>query len=841
MNDQKSENHFSSIEVEKVLEQLTLEEKVALLSGKDFWHTTNIPRLGIPSLRLSDGPNGVRGTRFFDGVPAACFPCGTGIGATFDTDLLLKIGNLLGEEAKAKGAHVLLGPTINIQRAPIGGRGFESYSEDPFLAGVLAGSYCQGVKEKNVVATLKHFVCNDQEHERMAVNAMVTERALREIYLLPFQIAIKMSKPGAIMTSYSQLNGIHAAENKHILQNILRDEWKWKGVVMSDWFGTYSTSEAINAGLDLEMPGPTRWRGGALSHAVTANKVKSSELNERVRAMLELVNTASKSGVPENATETILDRPEDRALLRKVGADSIVLLKNENNILPLDKSKRIAVIGPNSKLTTISGGGSASLNPYYAISPYDGIKTASLAEVDFSQGTYGHKSLPSLGKVLTTNGKPGFTMKVYNESPEATERHIIESRVLTDSTVFFLDYNHSQIATIWYADAEGTFTPEESGTYDFGLCVQGTGRLYLNGELIVSNVHDQKTGSSFLGSGTVEEVGSAQLEAGTPYKVLVRWGCGKTSTLKASGVVDFGHGGFQFGCCKRLDPTEGIEAAVKLAKEVDQVVLFAGLSAEWETEGQDRENMDLPLNTDLLISEVLKANPDTVVVIQSGMPVALPWIDSAKAVLQAWYGGNEAGNAIADIVYGDVNPSGKLPITMPCSLEDNPAYLNFRSEGGRVLYGEDVYVGYRFFDTISRPPMFSFGHGLSYTTFEFSDVEVEVPEHSSEDRIVRVNVANTGTRAGADVVQVYIAPVQPRIRRPAKELKGFKKVFLQPSEQASVEVLLDLKIATSFWCEYESKWCSEAGVYKLLIGNRSNGPFVEKEFKVDKTRFWLGL
>ena len=405
------------------------------------------------------------------------------------------------------------------------------------------------------------------------------------------------------------------------------------------------------------MPGTSRWRGAALVHAVASNKVKISKLNERVRAVLDLINLTTKSNISENASESSLDRAEDRQLIRNVGAESIVLLKNVENILPLKKSKRVAVIGPNSKIAAISGGGSASLNPYYAVTPYDGIKAKASSGIDFAQGIYGHLSLPALGKRLRTpGGSIGFSLKVYNESPECGERRLLEERLLTESNMFFIDYNHPELLPVWYADAEGFFTPEETGIYDFGVCVQGTARMYIDGELIVSNFENQKTGSSFLGAGTIEELGHKRMIAGTQYKILVQWGCAKTSKLKNPGVLDFGHGGLSFGGCRRLDHEESISEAVDLAKRTDQVVIIAGLSAEWETEGQDRETMELPPRTNELITRVLQVNPNTVVVIQSGTPVLMPWIDQAKAVVHAWYGGNETGNAIADVLYGDVNP-----------------------------------------------------------------------------------------------------------------------------------------------------------------------------------------
>ncbi|CAI7600629.1 unnamed protein product [Penicillium glandicola] len=830
---------IATADIEGLLKQLTQDEKVALLTGDDFWHTVPIPRLGIPSIRVSDGPNGVRGTHFFSSVPAACLPCGTAIGATFDRDLAVEIGHVLAAEAKAKGAHVVLGPTINIARGPLGGRGFESYSEDPMLSGIIAGHYCRGLQEKNISATLKHFVCNDQEHERMAVNSIVTDRALREIYLLPFQVAIALGKPDAIMTAYNKVNGTHAAENTTLLQDILRGEWAWDGLVMSDWFGTYSTSEAVNAGLDLEMPGPPRWRGAALNHAITSNKIPLAALNARVRAVLKLVQKASKSGIPQRAPETQLNRAEDRKLLRKIAAEAIVLLKNEESILPLNKNKRIAVIGPNAKIATYCGGGSAALNPYYTVTPFDGISGLALGDVDFAQGIYGHQMLPLLGKSLRTeNELTGFTLKIFNDPPTAPTRKALEERHETDSMIIFMDYDHQDLQRTWYADAEGYFVPEESGVYDFGLTVHGTARLFVDGNELINNADVQRAGTSFFGSGTLEERASLELEAGRKYKVHVQWGCGKTSTFRVPGVVDFGHGGFRFGACKRLSPQDGIAEAVRVAKEVDQVVLMAGLSAEWESEGEDRSTMSLPPHTDDLISQVLDANPNTAIVIQSGTPVEMPWIDKAKAVVQAWYGGNETGNGIADIIFGDVNPSGKLPLTFPRCLKDNPTYINYRSEGGRVLYGEDVYVGYRYYDRLDMDTLFPFGHGLSYTTFELSNLDLV--RDSGDLLQVKCQLQNTGSRAGAEVIQVYVAPVSAPIMRPVKELKEFRKCWLESGAQESVTIPIDLVRATSFWDEKSGSWCSHAGAYKIMVGTSSRGKFLESSLELSETIFWSG-
>ncbi|KAF7549719.1 hypothetical protein G7Z17_g6190 [Cylindrodendrum hubeiense] len=795
-----------------------------------------------------------------------------------------RIGGLLSDEAHAKGAHVILGPTINIQRGPLGGRGFESVSEDPILSGIIAGHYVRGLQKSGVSATLKHFVCNDMESERMAVDALVTARALREIYLLPFMIAIEMAQPRAVMTSYSKVNGCHLAENYHILQEILRDEWKWEGLIMSDWYGTYSTSEAINAGLDLEMPGPTRWRGEALSHAVTANKIKKSTLDERVRNVLKLIKQGlENTSIPPNAPEKQLNTPEHIALLREAAAKSVVLLKNEQNVLPFSANKSVAVIGPNANIATYCGGGSAGLRAYKAVTPLEGIKSLA-SDVTFSQGAYGHQMLPVLGKALrTVDGKQGFSLRFYNDPPKARGvtgvRPMLEERILDDTYTWFVDYEHPDLADIWYAEAEGILTPETSGEWEFGLSVHGTAELFINGEAVVSNVTNQRLGNSFVGCGTVEETGSITLEAGKEYRILVQWGCSKTSSLKVSGMVDFGQGGLRFSGCPKLDASAAIQEAVQVAKSVDQVVLCVGTSGEWECEGQDRTTMALPPGTDELVEAVIAANPNTAIVIQSGTPVAMPWADRANTVLQAWFGGNEGGNGIADVLFGAVNPAGKLSITMPRRLADNPSALSFRSDNGRVLYSEDVYVGYRWYDTLDIAPLFAFGHGLSYTSFELSGLEVtqgsaqanghtngltngdinghastDSPDalivHDAEQLTVRVQVANTGSLAGAEVVQVYVKPAastpltsstRETITRPAKELKGFAKVHVEAGASEAGVVTLDLLRATSYWSEMEDCWRSDAGSYGILVGTSSRGTFLEKTVVLKKSRTWKGL
>jgi len=405
------------------------------------------------------------------------------------------------------------------------------------------------------------------------------------------------------------------------------------------------------------MPGPTRWRGEALSHAVTSNKVRSHILDERVRAVLRLIKLASKSGVPESAPEQELNRPKDRRLLRRAAAESIVLLKNEKNVLPFDIKKTVAVIGPNAKAKVYSGGGSASLLPYYAVTPFESVSNQ-CNDVRFAQGAYNHKELPLIGdRLRTSEGQVGFSFRTYDKPVGDPDRKVLDVLHLTNSYMYLADYKvPGNDSSTYYADVEGTITPEDDGTYDFGLAVQGTGKLFVDDKLLIDNTVDQRPGDGFFGAGTVEEVGSVDLEAGKTYKITVEYGTAPTAKASDRATVSFGAGGLRVGMCKQMDSKKAIQVAVRLAAEIDQVVIFSGLNGEWESEGFDRPDMDLPFCNDELIFRVLEANPKTVIVIQSGMPVAMPWADVAGTIAQAWYGGNETGNAIADVLFGEVNP-----------------------------------------------------------------------------------------------------------------------------------------------------------------------------------------
>ncbi|KAF4625175.1 hypothetical protein G7Y89_g12995 [Cudoniella acicularis] len=828
----------TTLDVEDLITKLNNVEKVALLAGADWWHTVPVKRLGIPVIRVSDGPNGVRGTKFFNGTRAACFPCGTALGATWNTELLHKAGVVMGEESKAKGSHVILGPTINIQRSPLGGRGFESLSEDPVLAGLGAAALVNGIQETNVVATIKHFVCNDQEHERNGTNAIITDRALREIYCLAFQLVVRDSHPGSFMTAYNKINGIHVSENPKIIKDILRGEWD-TNYNLNRW-GTYSTSEAINAGLDLEMAGPTRWRGDALIQAVGVGKVHQHVLDERVRNVLKLINRVAAANIPENAEEKMANTPETATLLRKIGSESIVLMKNEDKILPLSKDKKTLILGPNAKYAAYHGGGSAALAAYYAVTPFEGISAQLTSIPEYTVGCYAHKELPLIGEILKTDkGETGFMFRAYNDPPSVKDRKPVDELHLTKTELLMMDYQCDKLKDpLWFADIEGFYTAEEDCNFEMGVGVYGTAELYVDGKLLIDNASKQTKGTLFFSCGTIEEKGVLPVKKGQTYHIKVEFASSPACKLDAGSNVLFGNGAVRIGGAKVIDAEEEIKHAAALAKDADQVIICAGLNADWEGEGNDRDNMDLPGHMNALISAVAAANPSTVVVMQSGTPVAMPWISSVKAMIHAWYGGNETGNAIADILFGNVNPSAKLPLTFPVRLQDNPAFLSYRTERGRTLYSEDIYVGYRWYEMLDLPPLFHFGHGLSYTTFEFSDLKISKTE---KDLKISVKVTNTGELAGAEVVQVYVAQKNPSIKRAKKELKGFKKVFLEKGESKTVEMPIEVKYATSFWDEVRDAWIIEKDEYEVLVGSTSETIALKGSFSVEKTNWWNGL
>jgi beta-glucosidase len=649
------------------------------------------------------------------------------------------------------------------------------------------------------------------------------------------------------MTAYNKVNGTHVSENTEILQGILRNDWGFDGLVMSDWYGTYSVAESIHAGLDIEMPGPTRWRGALAKLSVSSGKIPELVIDDRVRAVLQTVDRVSSLGLSVDEPEQTINSPETAAKQRQIASSSIVLLKNDGNFLPLNKEKTIAVIGPNAKFAAYSGGGSAQLRPYYSVTPFDGIRAYSNS-AQYSLGAINYKNLPMLSAFTAApDGRRGMEMRVYLDPPSMPDRDPVESIYITESSCFLSDYKHPSIDTnLFYVDFEATLVSEADSEFLFSLTVNGTARLYVDGEQVVDNASTQRSGDSFFGSGTAEEVGSKFLAKGRKYTILVQFATAPTSTLRRAGATQMGVGGVQIGGYPKTDPDTLLSAAVNLAKQVDQVILCVGLNSEWESEGWDRQTMDLPSGSDSLVNAICAVNRNVVVVNQSGTPVTMPWADQVRSIIQAWYGGNETGNAIADVLFGQVNPSGKLSLSWPKRVEDNPAYINTRVDDGNVVYGEGIYVGYRWYEKTGRDALFPFGFGLSYTAFQLRDFSVTIDAGfaaASASAKLRVlgNITNTGSREGAEVVQIYVSFPTSSVPRPIKELKGFTKVHLAKDETRQFEVQIELKYACSYWSETCKSWVMEKGTYEVFAGPSSDSVQRAGVFEVGATTRWSGL
>jgi beta-glucosidase len=794
--------------IESLIAQMTLEEKISMLAGADMWHTVPVKRLGIPAMKVTDGPVGARGAGLSDGLTSACFPAGVALAATWNPGLVKRVGQALAEEVQSKGAHILLAPTVNMHRSPLAGRNFECYSEDPHLTGQMATAYINGVQSGDVGACIKHFVCNDSEFERYSISSEVGERALREIYLRPFEIAVRDAKPWAVMSAYNRINGTYASENDYLLLDILKGEWGFEGIVISDWFGTYSPNVA-KGGLDLEMPGPARWMGEKALEAVQSGEVGEQVIDDKVRRLLRTMHKAGLFEHPELQSEQAIDRPEHRRLAREVAAEGIVLLKNDESLLPLDSNvcKSIAVIGENAEQPAFIGGGSCRVSPNYVVAPLEGIQNRAdkSVQVSYALGCVTHKDLPVLDKNWLTNGValqyfPNQDLVGDPVHTETTER--LEMVWLGDPVPHVDLANFSIRLT-------GAFSVPESGVYELSLSSTGKSRLFINGDLVIDLGDDASSGRERIKSTEIT------LAAGQPYQLQIE--CASRPGILESDLPIYR---FRVGCApKMLDDL--IQQAAALAAKSDVTIVFAGLTNEWESEEFDRPDMELPGDQVKLIEQVAAANPNTIVVLHAGSPLNLSWLDQVAVVVQAWYLGQETGNAIADVLFGDVNPCGKLPTTFPKRLQDNPAYLNYPGENGQVLYGEGLFVGYRYYDKKDIAPLFPFGYGLSYTTFAYRNLKLSQTEYAPGDTIrLSVDVENTGSRAGKEIVQVYLHDVESRLVRPEKELKAFAKVALEPGETKTLTFTLDEQ-ALSYYDPASKRWVAEAGEFQVLVGSSS--------------------
>ena len=665
------------MDIKQLIAQMTLEEKCSLLSGSDFWHTQPVERLGVKPCMVSDGPHGLRKQDqsgdhlgINDSIKAVCFPTACATAASFDRDMVRRIGEGIGDTCQHEDVSVVLGPAVNIKRSPLCGRNFEYFSEDPYLAGEMAVSHISGVQSRNVGTSIKHFAANSQEHRRMSSDARVDERTLREIYFPAFEQAVKRAQPWTVMCSYNKLNGTHASQNSWLLTEVLRNEWGFEGYVVSDWGAVSDRVAGVAAGLDLEMPS-----SNGLNDKRVVAAVKEGRLDEKlVDQAVERILTINERYLNGRKPDTAWDKDAQHALAREMAAECMVLLKNEDNVLPLKAGETLAVIGKFAVQPRFQGGGSSHINCHKITSLMDALE-----------------------------GVPGVT--------------------------------------------------------------------YAQGYDIVNE---------------------------TPDEALI---------------------------------AEAV-AAAKLARKA---VIVAGLPDSFESEGYDRKHMRMPNCQVELIRRVAEANPNTIVVLYNGSPVEMPWIGCVKAVIEGYLGGQAVGGATCDVLYGKVNPCGHLPESFPHKLEDNPSYLSYGGEGDVAVYSEGVFVGYRYYDKKKMDVLFPFGHGLSYTKFEYSNLQVSAQSIKDTDTLtVTVDVTNTGDCFGKDVVQLYVGDKESEVFRPVRELKGFEKVALNPGETKTVSFTLD-KRAFAYWNTTIHDWHVETGAFAIEIGHSSREIALACEIQVEST------
>jgi len=786
--------------VEDLLNRMTLEEKIDMLGGTGFATKPNT-RLGIPELRMTDGPLGVRIDK------STAFPSGINLAAAWNPALVEKVGHALGREVKAHDAHVLLAPCVNIARIPNGGRNFESYGEDPFLASRMAVNYIEGLQKEGVAATVKHFAANNQEHERMFVDAQISERALNEIYLPAFKAAVQEANVLCVMNAYNKINGHFASENDFLLKEKLKKEWGFTGMVMSDWGAVHSSIPTANGAMDLEMPEGEFLNQKTLLPAIKNGEVKESAIDEKVRRTLRTIFRLGLFEKPSLKDSFTPGTRENREAAFLAAREGIVLLKNETNILPLDFSslKSIAVIGPNADRCRTGGGGSSQVDPLEAPTPLAILKEnfGAKVKINYAAGVrLDGESIPIPSKFLSTkNGEEGllgeyFPNKDLRGKPTYTR---IDRGVYFDwggdSPFKNENWNVDTFSVRW----TGKIKPAVSGEFILDLISDDGVRLYLDDALVIDHWNDHAPESREY---------PVNLSAGKEYSVKIEY------YENGGGAV------CKFGWA--LPGEDPLVAAVKAAKESEAVLLFAGTSPLYESEGFDRKDLILPKNQDELINKIAAVNKNVIVVINAGSPVLMDkWIGNVKGVLFAWFGGQEMSYAISDNLSGRYNPSGKLPVTFPKHWEDCSAFSSYKKDSSVTKYTDGIYVGYRYFEHNKIEPLFPFGYGMSYTTFSYDKLKLSSKKMKPNEKLsVTFKIKNTGKVAGSEIPQLYIRDVESSVDRPVKELKGFSKIFLNPGESKTVTLTVD-KSALSFFDEKTKSFIAEPGEFEILIGSSS--------------------
>ena len=811
------------MKLKKVISNLSLEQKVSLLSGFDNWHTPDIKKYGIPKIKMSDGPNGVRGDSSTK-QSSACFPSPILLGATWNEKLIKKIGSATGEEALFKDVDVLLAPTINLHRHPLGGRHFECYSEDPILTSKIACAYVSGVQSKGVAACLKHFAGNDTEYERHLVSSNIDEKTLRELYLYPFEMGIKKAKAKVVMSAYNKVNNIYCSSHDELINKILKKEWKFDGYVVSDWGAALETVENANGGLDLEMPGPAKTWGKNLVDAVKAGLVEEKKIDEKVKRILtvaKFTDRFNRKRIPERS----IDKKSHRKLIKKTAIEGMVLLKNED-VLPLDRNKisNIALIGPNVKDSQIIGGGSAGLNPHYEIHPLEGVSNFLKDEkvkIHYAKGCHVDKYLPAFEKdICYVQGKKekGFEVEFFrgkNFDGEPIERKVLNGNrfwALQGFAREFLDEKERPELSVKFST---TYKPSISGEFEFEVFSIGLSRIKINGKELVDNWSSQKKGEAFFGFACAPKRNKIKLTKGKEYLVEVEY------------EFEGRFPAIQFGC-RPPDPKNLLEEAVKIAKQSDAVVLVVGTNSDWETEGNDRKGLGLPSDQDVLIRKVLAANKNSVLVLNTGSPVSMPWIKSCPAILQTWFPGQEFGNALAEILFGKESPSGKLPTTYPKKLSDTPAYSCYPGKNLQMDYKEKLLVGYKWYEKKKIEPLFPFGHGLSYSKFELKKVSLLKKKHEIK---IKVKLKNIGNFSTFETVQCYLERKAVKADTPKKKLVDFKKLKVTKDKSKKLTLKVS-KRDLSEWDVKKSKWEIARGDYVIHVGTSVRDISITEEIKI---------
>lgn len=798
--------------IDEIIHKMTLDEKLDYIGGLGM-AIRAVPSAGVRELEMSDGPVGVRQD---SGFPSTTYAGGIGLAASWDRELARRVGAGIGRDARARGIHYMLGPAVCIYRSPRNGRNFEYFGEDPFLAANMAVGYIDGMQQQGVSSTIKHYVGNNSEYLRHDEDSIIDQRTLHEIYLPSFEAAIKKAHVGAVMDSYNLLNGEHATQNAHLNIDILRKEFGFEGTLMSDWDATYDGVAAANGGLDLEMPHGDHMNRKTLEPAIKAGKVSEATIDEKVRHILSTAmmfgwldrdqTDASISYVDRSNTETALDSARESA----------VLLKNEGSLLPLNKAtiRSILIVGPDAYPGVPVGGGSAGVAPFHTVSPLEGITDAlgKTATVYYDRGLPKIADLAEATEFTTDakHGKPGLTLEMFhNDTLSGAPASTIEAQHINVTGVSWDEINNDPetAAKLFAADAKesrrytGYYTAPSAGRYIVALESSGEGsgnRVFLDGKLVID---DWELVRAFQPHVTLD------LTAG-PHKVVVE----QRQNFAVGGKLRFA-----------IVPEEAIVSAraKELAAKADVVVVAAGFDQDSEGEGGDR-TFALPYGQDELIQAMAAANKKVIVAVTSGGNVDMnAWLDRVPALLETWYGGQEGGKVLAEILLGEVNPSGHLPATFERHAQDNPAYAHYYPEPGtnRVLYKEGIFVGYRGYERNHVKPLFPFGYGLSYTAFKFGNLAVS-PESAGANPQVNVTfeVTNTGSRKGAEVAQVYVSKDHAKVERPERELKGFARVELEPGETKHVSVELDAR-SFAYWSPQAKTWTIDPGRFTIHVGD----------------------